>query len=200
MQWTKISTKYAELMFSDASDSVFRTYIRLMLLVSSMEVAPNLSQISTKLGKRKVQSLMKYIEQKEKELGKDTISLTIIINKVMEDVNSVLKQREHGKMRQKKHRVTRYITEQDKIREEKSICIVDKSTKNTSSKFIKPSLTDLKKYIEEGGYKVVPETFYDWYESNGWRVGKNPMKDWKACVRNWHNKDNTKGGGYAQIG
>jgi hypothetical protein len=29
------------------------------------------------------------------------------------------------------------------------------------------------------------EKFFDWFSSNGWRVGKNPMKDWKAALRNW---------------
>ena len=31
--------------------------------------------------------------------------------------------------------------------------------------------------------------FYDHYESNGWKVGKNPMKDWKATIRNWERND-----------
>ena len=34
-----------------------------------------------------------------------------------------------------------------------------------------------------------PERFYDFYESKGWRVGKEPMKDWKACVRTWEKND-----------
>jgi len=31
--------------------------------------------------------------------------------------------------------------------------------------------------------------FFDYYEANGWRVGKNPMKDWKAAVRTWERND-----------
>ena len=114
MLWTKVSNKYAELFFSDSSDSVFRTYIRLMLLVSSMEVEPNLNQISFKLGKRKVQSLLDYIEKKQEELGKDEVSLDIIVQKVMEDVDAVKQKRDGGKARQKKHRVTHNVTHTDK--------------------------------------------------------------------------------------
>ena len=114
MLWTKVSNKYAELFFSDSSDSVFRTYIRLMLLVSSMEVAPNLNQLSFKLGSRKVQSLLNYIKQKQQELGEDEISLDIIIQKVMEDVDAVKQKRDGGKARQKKHRVTHNVTHTDK--------------------------------------------------------------------------------------
>lgn len=34
--------------------------------------------------------------------------------------------------------------------------------------------------------------FYDYYESNGWRVGKTPMKDWQAAIRNWVRNEQTK--------
>jgi len=38
---------------------------------------------------------------------------------------------------------------------------------------------------------VDPDRFIDYYTSNGWRVGKNPMKDWKAAVRSWERSDNS---------
>lgn len=47
----------------------------------------------------------------------------------------------------------------------------------------KPSYEELEAYCKEQG--VNTEEVWDYYESNGWRVGKNPMKDWKAVVRNW---------------
>lgn len=53
-------------------------------------------------------------------------------------------------------------------------------------RFAPPSLDDVKSYIREGGYNVDAERFMDYYGSNGWKVGKNPMKDWKATVRNWN--------------
>ena len=38
------------------------------------------------------------------------------------------------------------------------------------------------------GYSIRASKFIDYYTSNGWKVGKNPMKDWKAAVRSWaHN-------------
>lgn len=40
-------------------------------------------------------------------------------------------------------------------------------------------------YCLERGYAVDAERFFDYYESKGWVVGKAPMKDWKAAVRNW---------------
>ena len=55
--------------------------------------------------------------------------------------------------------------------------------------FQKPSLDDIKAYCKESGYYVDAERFMNYYESNGWMVGRNKMKDWKATVRNWASKD-----------
>lgn len=67
------------------------------------------------------------------------------------------------------------------------------STKNKKSKrFIKPSISDIQTYCNERNNKVDAQKFYDYYESVGWKVGKNPMKDWKAAIRTWerNNFDN----------
>ncbi len=62
---------------------------------------------------------------------------------------------------------------------------------HTSKKFVKPNIEEVKSYCSERGNKVNPQRFIDYYESNGWRVGKNPMKDWKASIRTWEQKDTT---------
>lgn len=53
------------------------------------------------------------------------------------------------------------------------------------SRFAPPTLQAVQEYAAEKGYTIDAEHFIDYYESNGWKVGKNPMKDWKAAVRNW---------------
>jgi hypothetical protein len=57
--------------------------------------------------------------------------------------------------------------------------------------FVKPTQEEIKTYCLERKNNINPEKFRDYYESNGWKVGKNPMKDWKACVRNWEKSDKT---------
>lgn len=52
-------------------------------------------------------------------------------------------------------------------------------------KFSIPTIEDIKSYCEERGNNVDWHRFHDHYTSNGWKVGKNPMKDWKAAVRTW---------------
>ena len=61
---------------------------------------------------------------------------------------------------------------------------------NTKRKvFVKPTLDEVKEYCKERSNAINPITFINYYESNGWKVGKNPMKDWKACIRSWETKD-----------
>ena len=52
-------------------------------------------------------------------------------------------------------------------------------------RFTPPTIDEVSDYCVERGGIVDPERWFAYYESNGWRVGKNPMNDWKAAVRTW---------------
>lgn len=52
-------------------------------------------------------------------------------------------------------------------------------------RFVKPTIEEVADYCNERNNDVDAEKFYDYYSSNGWKVGKNAMKDWKASVRTW---------------
>ena len=58
--------------------------------------------------------------------------------------------------------------------------------------FRKPTLEEVKLYCEERANGVDAEKWINYYSSNGWKVGKNPMKDWKAAVRTWERKEKPK--------
>ena len=55
-------------------------------------------------------------------------------------------------------------------------------------RFRRPTVDEVRAYCQERHNSVDAEQFVDYYESTGWRVGRNPMKDWKACVRTWERK------------
>lgn len=57
--------------------------------------------------------------------------------------------------------------------------------KKTMGRFAPPTIEEVKDYCQERNNFVDPEKFIDFYSSNGWKVGKNKMVDWKACVRTW---------------
>ena len=68
---------------------------------------------------------------------------------------------------------------------EKEIHSSAKSTTTKRKRFEKPTLSQITQYCLERNNNVNAEQFYDYYESNGWKVGRNSMKDWQATVRRW---------------
>lgn len=59
-----------------------------------------------------------------------------------------------------------------------------------SKRFSPPGLEEIEAYFaERGGTAAQAERFRDFYESNGWKVGKNPMKSWKAAASGWMSRD-----------
>ncbi len=54
-----------------------------------------------------------------------------------------------------------------------------------AKKFQKPTIEQIRAYCKEAGKNIDAEAFFDFYEAKGWVVGRAPMKDWKAAVRNW---------------
>ena len=54
---------------------------------------------------------------------------------------------------------------------------------------LKPTIDDVKLYCLERNNNIDAETFFDFYESKDWLVGKNKMKNWKASVRTWEKRE-----------
>ena len=71
--------------------------------------------------------------------------------------------------------------------------IKNKEYKNNNKRFVPPSLEEVKAYCQERKNGIDAQSFIDFYESKGWMVGKNHMKDWKASVRTWERRDNNNG-------
>ena len=68
----------------------------------------------------------------------------------------------------------------------------DKKENIKRKTFSKPTVEEVKVYCSERKNNVDAEMFCDFYESKGWKVGKEPMKDWKACVRTWEKSSTSK--------
>lgn len=76
--------------------------------------------------------------------------------------------------------INRYKTE-TKIKKD----ISDDISKKTRTIFRPPTVQEVKDYCEQRGNSIDAEYFVDFYTSKNWMVGKNKMKDWRACVRMW---------------
>lgn len=78
---------------------------------------------------------------------------------------------------------SREVTQQNK---NKNIDIDKDNKKN--KRFTAPSVNEVRDYCNERGNKVDAQSFVDFYESKGWKVGNQSMKDWKAAVRTWERR------------
>jgi hypothetical protein len=126
----------------------------------------------------------------------------------LEDVQDIVDKRCAGRIRKEKwrdkaknrkpeRRTKTKRNEADKIREEKMR--EDKRRERgkdaphpARAVFVKPDPEEIRAYCIERKNFVDPKKFFDHYEANGWKVGKNSMKDWKAAVRTWEAGDNSK--------
>ena len=57
--------------------------------------------------------------------------------------------------------------------------------------FVKPAVEEIAAYCKEKKYNVNAQQFFNYYESNGWKIGRNAMKSWQAAVQNWNIRDKT---------
>jgi hypothetical protein len=80
--------------------------------------------------------------------------------------------------------------EKEKEKEKENKKDKEKETE-PQKRFTPPTVEDVKNYCRERGNKVDAERFVDFYSSKGWRVGNQPMRDWKAAVRTWEKRDET---------
>lgn len=96
------------------------------------------------------------------------------------------------------------VLEETKKSQSKSESKSESNTKESIKKvgrFAPPTAEEVRQYCEEHGYMVDAERFVDFYGQKGWMVGKSPMKDWQAAVRNWVRMSKERGeyppkGGY----
>ena len=58
----------------------------------------------------------------------------------------------------------------------------------SKKRFVPPSVDEVRAYCAEKGYTFDPEAFVAFYESKGWKVGRNPMKSWQAACTTWQKR------------
>ena len=86
--------------------------------------------------------------------------------------------------------ISNYLIENHTKKQEKQIKQTPKGIISNRKKFKKPLIKELENYFHELGDHENSTFFYDYYESNGWKVGRNPMKCWQSAARNWLKRAN----------
>lgn len=88
------------------------------------------------------------------------------------------------------------VMQEEKRREERRVeenRVEDRREKSIApqpKRFTPPTLEEVQSRITEMNYSIDAERFMSHYQSNGWMVGRNKMKDWKASLVTWSKSDN----------
>lgn len=80
------------------------------------------------------------------------------------------------------------VTQCNGIEEEIEVDKEEEKEKKSIKRFVPPTVEEVEAYCRERNNGVDPQTFVDFYTAKGWKIGKDPMKDWKAAVRTWERK------------
>jgi len=133
----------------------------------------------------KVETFLKLLKdtQKARQYSRQGVMVTFLV-----DYDNSQDPNNYG-LRQKKDTVqdglkTGSRQGQDKYNKGKKGKKVKKKTIKEKMK-IPPDKKEVAEYISERGNKIDVDLWYDTYQSKGWMIGKNKMKDWKAAVRTW---------------
>lgn len=88
-------------------------------------------------------------------------------------------------------------TETLKDKDKEKVNIKENTPKGVKEKplarFTPPTVEEVALYCQERGNAVNAQRFVDFYAAKGWKIGQNPMKDWKAAVRTWEQRDESPG-------
>lgn len=133
-----------------------------------------------------VRSAMKlFIELKMIEVQDDATIYMAEVNKLIGSEWSSAERMRTLRQKQKALLCDTNVRESDTEKEIEIDKEIDKDKEKYKRHFTKPTLEDVQAYCLERGKGVDAQKWYDYYSANGWKVGKNPMKDWKAAVRTW---------------
>lgn len=112
-----------------------------------------------------------YVITDALDLEKPNVENPHVVNPVVEN---------HAQYNTKESNTKELNTKELDIRESRS--------SGRRTRFTPPTVEEVAQYINEQGLHINAEMFVDYYNSNGWKVGRSPMKDFKATLRNWERR------------
>jgi len=195
--WIKLHRKFLTWEWYDKSEMV-HLFIHLLISanhedgkwrgveVKRGQVITGINSLSndTGLSKQSIRTCLKNL-QKTGEINKQSnnrFTLITICNYDSYNKNDNTPNKPHNKRVTSKQQATNNPT--NNKQEYKN----EKNEKNKEVKFIPPTLSEVKQYCEDRKNNLDPSHWIDFYESKGWMIGKNKMKDWKAAIRTWEGR------------
>jgi len=118
---------------------------------------------------------------------------------IQKRITVINKERENGRNRHKNELSGEEPPDNPLIRGERERERERKKKKSVplapTPRFVKPTIPEIMNYCEDRDNRVDPQKFFDFYESKGWKVGNQGMRDWRAAVRTWEKRDEAHGPG-----
>jgi len=190
MDWIKISTD--SLLLSEHTNRQLLVLIKYQALYCQLEREPSIPHLKRYFTRNDIEFISKYKQSVNELCQKEIKKITQKRgrNKTYYEVNKP--NSDKIQTSESKHSVRADKIREDKIREDK-IREEEKSIKKEST-FNKAKPKDAKEvteYAKSIAFTLDGEYFIDFYQSKNWKIGKNPMKDWKACVRTWKKNNDT---------
>lgn len=131
-----------------------------------------------KINEIKVQRILKLLEN-EHQIEQQTSNRNRLITILNWGLYQGNEQQDEQQMNNKR------TTDEQQMNTYKNIKKDKNNKKNIYAHFTPPTLEEVISYCKERNNSVDPQKWYDFYESKGWMIGKNKMKNWKAAVRTW---------------
>lgn len=137
-----------------------------------------------------VRSAMKlFVELKMIEVQDDATIYMAEVNKLVGSEWTSTERVRKFRQNQKALLCNADVTESNTEKEIEKEIDKEKEDVKPQKRFNRPTLEDVQAYCAERNKGVDAQKWFDYYSANGWKVGKNPMKDWKAAVRTWERGD-----------
>lgn len=172
------------------------------LVIKRGQLYTSVKHLSTQVGIsiREVRSALGKLERTNEIMVKPTNKGTMVtickydVYQGEIDFNAHIddKQKTNERQTKDKHPANKRQTKDNKQECQDSDNLRRPITGNKLNEFIPPSLEEVTEYCKGRNNSIKPEQWLNFYQSNGWMIGKNKMKDWKASIRTWENNNKPK--------
>lgn len=162
----RFQNKYNVIRYSEKTAEVaIKNYLRHSIIKGGKPVEDLLRK---EIAKVKDKSLLEYVYQ--------GISKDVTLNATVKDVLNELHNDNDNE-----NDVSSYDSYHDSYHESSHV--------SSKKRFTPPTIDEVKAYCSERNNEIDPEQFVNFYQSKGWKVGNQPMKDWKAAIVTWEKRE-----------
>jgi hypothetical protein len=122
------------------------------------------------------------------EITKQSTNRNTLIYIVNYDYYQTFSQTDDKPLTNESQTINKPLTTSEEDNKDKESKKVNNNTLGGARKFVRPSVEEVQEYCNSRNNGIDGSEFVDFYESKGWKIGKDSMKDWKAAVRTWERK------------